>query len=150
MTTINMLFFVKRRQRCRIELNRLNYAREHFCIIEPIHTYIYIYSFIHCLEVAIWWFLTQSYILLMSMNIFFYLMYLLRIKKKKKKKKKKMGAGVLSLIDPFINRRLYIYKTCWIRKNLSFTLGHILSYPEIFKKMSTFVDVRRIYYHMII
>lgn len=47
MTTINMLFFVKRRRRCRIELNRLNYAREHFCIIE------HVYTFIHCLEVAI-------------------------------------------------------------------------------------------------
>jgi hypothetical protein len=32
--------------------------------------------------------------------------YLLRVKKNKKKKKG-MGAGVLSLTDPFINRRLH-------------------------------------------
>jgi len=37
-TTINMLFFfVKRRRRCRIELNRLNSPVNTFCIIE--HTY---------------------------------------------------------------------------------------------------------------
>jgi hypothetical protein len=98
--------------------------------------------FIHCLEATIViyyiYYIDDDFLsLFSSLNLTFYLcewtffsVYLLRVKKKKKE----MGAGVLSLTDPFINRRLHTYKTCWISRNLSFTpeliLLYILSYPQ--------------------
>jgi hypothetical protein len=87
----------------------------------------------------------QSYILFMWMSIF--PLYLLRVKKNNnKEEKKEMRAGVLSLTDSFINRRLHIYKTCWIIRNLSFAL-YSLSKNSTRKDIIT---VLRVCFHMII